>query len=118
MHMSSGLLKKSVNIQLKTTHIFGNFTERLNASDKLWFRGILKMSLLHLETKPSNRKSSNTKNLPIIEISSIGCLQCSDKKLEPVFIPDGFKMNARLRDLSRGVKYLLNVLFNPLVTFK
>lgn len=115
IHMSSGLLKKPVEVLLKATHSFGNFTERLQNLDRLWFRGTLKTALSNIN-EPKQKHYSRT--LPFIDVTSIGCVQCDDKKLDAVILPDGLKISARLRDLSRGVKYLLNVLFNPLVTFK
>uniref|UniRef100_A0A336MAJ0 CSON014352 protein n=1 Tax=Culicoides sonorensis TaxID=179676 RepID=A0A336MAJ0_CULSO len=115
MHMSSGLLKKPVDAFLKASHSFGNFTERLHNMDRLWFQGTLRTSLSNLNEP---KEKHFTSILPFIEVTSIGCIQCEDKKLEAVILPEGLKISARLRDLSRGVKYLLNVLFNPLVTFK
>lgn len=113
--MSSGLLKKPVEIVLKATHNFGNFTQRLHNLDRVWFRGTLKTALSNIN-ELKQRHSSST--LPFIDVTSIGCILCEDKKLNSVILPEGLKISARLRDLSRGVKYLLNVLFNPLVTFK
>lgn len=115
IHMSSGLLKKPVEIVLKATHNFGNFTQRLHNLDRVWFRGTLKTALSNI-SELKHRHS--TSHVPFIEITSIGCMQCEDKKLDAVILGEGLKISARLRDLSRGVKYLLNVLFNPLVTFK
>lgn len=127
--MSSGILKKSPSlIQLHVTDAFSNFTEHLNKSDRLWFKGILKTTnqLFGAETIAATASNSAKHDVPLdnhvphIEVTAIGCINCADKELEPVVtLNDELqKANARLKDLRRGVKYLLNVLFNPVVTFK
>lgn len=118
--MSSGILKKSsTNIQLHVSHGFTNFTQYLNISDHIWFKGVLKTSRL-LSDSNDEIPSASSNHAPIIDVTAIGCIRCNEKKLEPVVIvsDDPLHANARLKDLRRGVKYFLNVLFNPVVTFK
>lgn len=108
---------------IKAGQTFGNFTQRINASDKIWFKGILKTSLSSRSDDFVNQKlqdSDNSKGLKHtrVELTAIGCLQCSDKNLTPISIKTKLKMENRIKDFRRGLKYLLNVLFNPLVTFK
>lgn len=108
---------------IKAEHTFGNFTQRINMSDKVWFKGILRTSLSSssddfVSQKPQHSGSSKNWKLTKVELTSIGCLQCADKNLKPMTIKNNLKMGNRLKDLQRGLKYLLNVIFNPLLTFK
>lgn len=102
-------------IILKADHIFGNFTSRINSSDKVWFKGILRTT-----TKSDDLLTCKNSDLKLtrIELNSIGCLHCSDKSLSPITITSKWNIENHIKDLQRGIKYLLNVLFNPLVTFK
>lgn len=115
--------RQESKIVIKAEHAFGNFTQRINASDKIWFKGILKTSLSSRADDFIVQKSQATENLKNskhtrVDLTAIGCLQCSDKDLLPISIKSNLKIENRLKDLRRALKYLLNVLFNPLVTFK
>lgn len=110
-------------VVIKANHEFGNFTQRINSSDKIWFKGILKTSLSSrsddfIVQKPQEAENSKSRKHTRVDLTAIGCLQCSDKNLSPISIKSNLKMENRLKDLRRAFKYLLNVLFNPLVTFK
>uniref|UniRef100_A0A182T659 Wolframin n=1 Tax=Anopheles maculatus TaxID=74869 RepID=A0A182T659_9DIPT len=147
VRMSNGLLTKPVEVILKAQHTFGNFTQSLNYSDRIWFVGVLRDSAPspHSATGTTDQTGhwdtvSSGFNLnmmggpaassfgvhsmrlgrknPLIELHSIGCRQCRNPDLPPVHLNEGLKVNGRMRDLLRGVKYLLNVIFNPLVIFK
>lgn len=142
--MSTGLLTKPVEVVLKAQHVFGNFTQSLNYSDRVWFVGVLRDSVQsgiassgntdqpHWDTVSSGFNLNmggqagsfgvhsmrlGRKN-PLVELHSIGCRQCRNPDLPTVHLTEGMKVNGRMRDLLRGVKYLLNVIFNPLVIFK
>ncbi|CRK88216.1 CLUMA_CG001997, isoform A [Clunio marinus] len=124
---SSGILNLNTRheskVLIKAEHEFGNFTQRLNASDKIWFKGILRTSLNSKVDEFSAQKSYDTdvlkrKRYTVVELTSIGCLHCADNSLSPSTLKSNLKMNNRIKDLQRALKYLLNVLFNPLVTFK
>uniref|UniRef100_A0A182Y907 Wolframin n=1 Tax=Anopheles stephensi TaxID=30069 RepID=A0A182Y907_ANOST len=147
VRMSNGLLTKPVEVILRAQHAFGNFTQSLNYSDRIWFVGVLRDSApaghdpagttdqagawdtvstgfnLNLMGGPATSSFGvhsmrlGRKN-PLIELHSIGCRQCRNPNLSPVHLNEGLKVNGRMRDLLRGVKYLLNVIFNPLVIFK
>lgn len=119
--------KTEERITLKAHHTFGNFTQRLHPLDRIWFKGTIKNSLLSNKMKnqvnskmetSSKKQGMNSNANHLIEIDSVGCVSCDDKELEAISIKNDFKMKERIRDLNRGFKYLLNVLFNPLVTFK
>ncbi|XP_055598230.1 wolframin [Uranotaenia lowii] len=144
---SAGILSKPAEIALRAQHAFGNFTQSLNHSDRIWFIGILRNFLKPTVTVPasgnkavdddesnfelppdqgavfgSGRYDRGNMRLgrrnPLIELLSIGCIKCQNAELTTVHVNDGQKVNARMRDLRRGIKYLLNVIFNPLVIFK
>lgn len=110
----SGLFNKPAEIVLRASDYFGNFTLRLATSDRVWFRGILRN-----QQKTSDLNTARLgKDRPIIELTAIGCVACRNTDLSVIKISDGLKINPRMRDLMRGIKYLLNILFNPLLTFK
>ncbi|KAL1374038.1 hypothetical protein pipiens_018312 [Culex pipiens pipiens] len=149
---SLGLLSKPSEITLKAQHAFGNFTQSLNNSDRIWFMGILRNFLkpaastsssadlhsanlndLHMDLGGATAGGAGTfgsgdrsdrsnmrlgRKNPLVELISVGCINCQNKELRSVHLSDGLKVNARMRDLLRGIKYLLNVIFNPLVIFK
>lgn len=113
---TSGIFKKPPEITLEASEVFGNFTMRITNSDRIWFRGILRNQQKHQHH--SNKGIRLGKNRPIIELQSVGCISCSDLENLPIEVTKRYQINPRMRDLLRGVKYLLNVIFNPLLTFK
>lgn len=96
-------------IILKAEHDFGNFTSSINPADKIWFKGNLKTSMA---------STNNCKGYSYVYLSSIGCHRCADKNLLPMEISSNFNIDRNLKHLRRGIKYMLNILFNPLITFK
>lgn len=124
---SASILQKPPEVIISAAHIFGNFTQNLNTSDRIWFIGVLKNFLPSSPLNPNGDEPNIKQNFnnmrlgrkyPLLELNAIGCISCVDRNLKSVQLNDEMKVNARMRDLMRGVKYLLNVLFNPLVTFK
>lgn len=115
VRMTSGMFGKPAEVLLKASHDFGNFTGKVKNFDKIWFRGILVNN--HNQEKDSSFMSLG-KEKPLISLTAIGCIKCESKDVETFQIVDSPTVNGRVQDLYRGVKYLLNVLFNPLVTFK
>ena len=115
---AGGMLYKSSDLVLRGQHFFGNFTQRLNGSDRIWFKGFLR------NTKESTNGGDNKQYMtlgkpkPLIHLTSMGCVNCKERDLDLVKLADSFTVNERVKDLYRGLKYLLNVLFNPLVIFK
>lgn len=108
LKMNSGLLKSAGEVVLAADDIFGNFTMRLNHLDRIWFIGELKNHL----------QSSHQKD-PVIELKSMGCVSCLDKELRferPS--TDTMEPLAVLLTVQKSFKYLLNIVFNPLLTFK
>lgn len=122
--VQKGILNRhEAKVLLKADHVFGNFTQELNAHDKIWFKGVLKTSLNSkpedlIAQKSVDRDDDNNRKFTKVELSAIGCLHCSNKNLKPFSIKSKLKMESRMKDLRRALKYLLNTLFNPLFTFK
>jgi wolfamin len=115
----SGLLnlngKQDSKIVLRAEHAFGNLTTKLVQSDKIWFKGTIKTSL---SSQSDDLLACKHDKRIRININSLGCLICADKTLVPITLNPIFNIDNHLRDMRRGFKYLLNVLFYPVVTFK
>lgn len=135
---SKSLLSKGIEIVLQASHRFGNFTERLAQGDRIHFYGFLMNGGGIQNGHPvngvfhsgvgGNRHEQIYKNKKyilggeraMIKLAAIECIKCLDTKVEPVILENLFisVIDARIRDLKRGIKFLLNVLLNPLITFK
>lgn len=118
----SGILSRQPEIRLRAEHAFGNFTKQLNVSDRIRFRGVLRNTA---GVGPENGvRMGLGRERPLIDLVAIGCVQCPSAPTLTSFelVDDGgsngLRLSGRVQDLYRGVKYLLNVLLNPLVTFK
>ncbi|KAH8342138.1 wolframin isoform X1 [Drosophila kikkawai] len=98
----------STDVVLRAHHDFGNFTRRLNEGDVVRFYGTL-----HNSGLLANRVQ--------VLLKTIECVDCHSPSLGTASIERAIAsspMDARLQDLMRGIKYLLNALLNPLITFK
>ncbi|XP_035795367.1 wolframin-like [Anopheles albimanus] len=136
---TTGLLSKPAEIVLRAQHAFGNFTQSLNHSDRIWFIGVLRGSTQSVASVAGANMAPGAgteqqwgtggqsfgvhgmrlgRKNPLIELQSVGCIQCRNPALTAVHTGERMKINGRMRDLLRGLKYLLNVLFNPVVIFK
>lgn len=119
--MNSGLLTKPVEITLRATHAFTNFTKYLNESDRVWFKGILlKSDKVNPNSMGETKKAKQPyTNEPLVEVTAIGCERCYDDSLKDTAIVNNRPMlSERIKDLRSGFKYLLNVLFNPVIIFR
>lgn len=121
VNMNSGLLAKPTEVVLKASHAFNNFTKYLHESDRIWFKGtLLKNSKVNPNIGGSHSwRSELISNEPLVDIMAVGCIRCTHSKMEDVtVVSNSFKLNERIKDLRSGFKYLLNVLFNPVIIFK
>lgn len=118
VRMHSGLLSKPADVFLNAEHPFKNFTESLRFGDKISFSGYLQNT--RKEYKSNNFYFGLGGGNPTVYLESMECSLCDNKFLASVHINKKTRLlvDARMRDLMRGVKYLLNVLFNPLIIFK
>jgi hypothetical protein len=116
---SSGLFQNSryeSKIILEAEHAFGNFTSKINTSDKIWFKGTLKTSIASDHQSCKNRE--HEWKIPRVDLTSVGCMLCTDKNLSPTEIATKCKIDGYMKDLKRSIKYGLNQIFYPLITFK
>lgn len=107
---SGRLLGRSTttDVILRAHHDFGNFTRLLSEGDVVLFYGILHNSRLLADNVQ-------------VKLKTIECVECRSRDLGTASIERvvaASPMDARLQDLMRGIKYLLNALLNPLITFK
>lgn len=115
MRMETGLMKSSSSVLLVAQHEFGNFTRQLQANDRIWFEGALKGRFLEsgdeLEFFPAEE--------PLIQLLSVGCLSCHNPDIKyNADTGGGFRVTNAWTALQTSIKYLLNVLFNPVLIFK
>lgn len=118
VRMHSGLLSKPADVLLSAEHVFMNFTESLKSGDRVSFSGYLHNT--RKESKSNNFVFGLGGGSPTVNLESMQCSLCDNKDLTTVHLRKKSRqlVDARMRDLMRGVKYLLNVLFNPLIIFK
>ena len=117
LRMNSGLLSKPIDVKVHADDRFRNFTTLLRSGDRIHIYGKLM----------NTRKSANTaredfvlgSGKPSVQLTGIECTVCTEKDMPALnFNKMTSAVDARMRDLTRGIKYLLNVLLNPLITFK
>lgn len=118
VRMHSGLLSKPADVFLTAEHYFKNFTESLKFGDRISFSGYLQNT--RKDHKPNNFNFGLGDGNPTVNLEIIECSLCDNKDLTSVHLNKKTRIlvDARMKDLMRGVKYLLNVLFNPLIIFK
>lgn len=120
--MSSSLLDKRQEIVLQAEHKFGNFTSRLVEGDRVHFYGTLSNTrrIFSGPLTPRYEEFILGSSMAHIKLAAIECLHCQDKENTPVILSSVLKspVDARMRDIMRGIKYLLNVFLSPLITFK
>lgn len=102
-------------IHLLAQHQFVNFTKFINRSDRVWFKGSLLLSDTNRAgTEHEPKIVNDVEKYPItLDLGAIGCVSCQFTELKPVFATNLLKINSQ--SLYSGFKYLMNVLFNPLI---
>lgn len=114
VRMQSGIWGKSAEVMVIVEHVFSNFTLQLKANDKIWFNG----DLVNNMATGSDGWLGGMK--PYVVLKEIGCLACHNMNLT------SFKAYPKVETdykkvfslLYGGVKFVLNILFNPIVVFK
>ncbi|KAK9718418.1 Wolframin EF-hand domain [Popillia japonica] len=112
VRMQSGIWGNSEDLVLIATDYFKNFTLGLNVNDHVWFKGSLKNIFVDGE---------NSSLRPHVLLNEIGCLACHNVELTEVkFAPQITRYDLRklLNDVYMGLKFVINILFNPIVVFK
>lgn len=108
------------DVVLRAHHDFGNFTQRLHRGDRISFYGTLHNSRL-LANNVREHFVLGSSAPPQVDLKTIECLDCKSPDLGSVSIQRmqvASPVDARMQDLMRGIKYLLNALLSPLITFK
>lgn len=107
----------SIELYLKAHHSFTNFTRLLSRSDRIWFTGNLMTSYSNPVGNDDVHIPWSTFNLekyPLwIDLASIGCIKCKESSLKMFDASNRLKFSSR--NIFSGIKYLFNVLFNPLI---
>lgn len=106
-----------IKLYLKLHNHFANFTRLLNRSDRIWFQGKLIISYSNPDGVVSIHGSKTPNNLedhPLwIDVHSIGCMDCNESSLKSFYATNRIRSGRKY--LFDGIKYLFNVLFNPLI---
>lgn len=106
-----------IELYLKAHHSFTNFTRLLGRTDRIWFSGTLLTSYSNPDDDNDMHVPLNTFNLekhPLwIDLTSIGCIKCKESSLKAFYASNQLKLSSR--NIFNGIKYLFNVLFNPLI---
>lgn len=122
LKMSTGLLSRELDVRLQASDLFGNYSQQLVQGDRIHFYGFLSSSpLMATATLGQNDKYPLGSTVVHIRLAAIECLQCHNLDNTPVIsntIILNSPVDARIRDLRHGIKFLLNVLLSPLITFK
>ncbi|CAH0554396.1 unnamed protein product [Brassicogethes aeneus] len=110
IRMQAGIWAKNTQVKVIVEDYFKNFTLKLKPNDHIWFKG----KLFNNEVLGADGILGG--NLPFIDTHEIGCLDCQNKDLSEYKINDesSFKINI----LYMSVKFLLNVLLNPIIVLK
>lgn len=107
----------SLELYLNVHHSFTNFTRLLSRTDRIWFTGTLLTSYTSLNGDDNTQIPLTTFNLetqPLwIDLTSIGCIKCKETSLNAFYISNRLTLSSR--NIYNGIKYLFNVLFNPLI---
>lgn len=107
----------TIDLYLKTPNSFANFTRYINRSDRIWFKGTLLTSYSNPSGTDDSHEPTNAFNLerhPLwVDLSAIGCINCKDTSLKAIYAANHLKLSSR--NIYNGIKYLFNVLFNPLI---
>lgn len=113
IRMQSSFWRLTPDVYLLLSHEFKNFTLRLKPKDHIWFKG----TLFNNQTAGSNGilGSLNTH----LKVEEIGCISCSDHDLTSVKARQSniFNLNLFYRFYD-GLKFVLNIMFNPVLIFK
>lgn len=107
----------SIELYLRAHNSFTNFTRLLNRKDRIWFTGTLLTSYTNPDGENDSPIPLSTFNLekhPLwVDLISIGCIDCKETSLKAFYA--SHHLNLSSRNIFNGIKYLFNVLLNPLI---
>lgn len=104
-----------IELYLKVHHSFTNFTRLLSRTDRVWFTGTLLTSYSNPDGGDDVPLSTfDLEKHPLwVDMNAIGCIKCKESSLKAFYISNLPKLSSR--NVFNGIKYLFNVLFNPLI---
>lgn len=108
-----------IKLYLKAHNSFANFTRLLNRSDRIWFKGKLITTYSNPDIRSGDHSHDSTQSFNLdeyplwVDVSSIGCIDCKDLSLKSFYATNRIKLGSH--NIYNGIKYLFNVLFNPLI---
>lgn len=114
IRMQSGIWGKSAEVIIMAEHAFSNFSIQLKTNDKIWFNGVLVNNL----ELGSDGLLGGLK--PHVYLKEIGCLACHNLNLSTykLYSHDETDFTKIFHMLFTGLKFVLNILFNPIVVIK
>lgn len=114
LKMQSGIWGKATEVNLVTSDYFRSFILKLKPTDHIWFKGVL----FNNEIVGSDGILGGLK--PHVTLEELGCISCQNNMLIEIktVTQPKFDIYNVLDALYVGLKFILNVLFNPIVVFK
>ncbi|XP_044754375.1 wolframin [Coccinella septempunctata] len=114
MRMSAGIWgKRSEMLILVLDNSFKNITTRLKSGDHIWFKG----KLFNNQNIGADGILGGYK--PHISIEALGCHSCFNIDIRTVTkAKDTSNVYDNFHHIYVGVKFILNIIFNPVVIFK
>lgn len=113
LKMPSSFWSLTPEVYLHLTDEFKNFTLRIKSKDQIWFKGVL-----------FNNQSAGPDGIlgalsTHVKAKEIGCISCSDHELSSVkaYKSEGFNVDFVFK-MYNALKFVLNVMFNPVLIFK
>lgn len=114
VRMQAGIWAKNPEVKVILSHYFKNFTLKLKPNDHIWFKG----SLFNNENLGPEGILGGTQ--PFVRLHEIGCIDCHNKDLTELHIDseNTFELQDVLNVLYTSIKFVLNVLLNPIIVLK
>ncbi|KAJ8965556.1 hypothetical protein NQ314_004056 [Rhamnusium bicolor] len=114
LKMQSGIWGKATEVKLIISNHFKAFILKLKPTDHIWFKGVL----FNNEIVGSDGVLGGLK--PHVNLEELGCISCQNNMLTELKMntQSSFNIYTGINALYLGFKFILNVLFNPIVVFK
>ncbi|XP_066145592.1 wolframin isoform X1 [Euwallacea fornicatus] len=110
--MPSLFWRLSPEVHLLLPDEFKNFTFALKSEDLVWFKGTL------INNLQQGSKGILGSLSTYIKVSEIGCMSCKVRDLTSVKVEEGKLLSFQFDRIVQKFKFVLNVVFNPVLVFK
>ncbi|CAH1155885.1 unnamed protein product [Phaedon cochleariae] len=114
LKMHSGIWGKATEVSVIVNDYFKEYLLKLKPTDHIWFKGIL-----------FNNEGVGADGIlgglrPHVDLEEIGCASCQDSSINEIKLnPETrFDLSSMLDSLYLGFKFIVNVLFSPLLVLK